>query len=1326
MESIRPIAKFTNDGYLKFYDKLLIETMSHSIKIDPDIGITRDGVPIDSGDIDLTEIVMSGSDRKIKMNAVDGLIFSVCPPETPGVCKENIFTYNGLWLDSASAVGIGDKTLSYALLAKLTAYFAGNGMALPGGSSISIGGATLTGPNITYITATVPTEFQLVNTRLDNHDNILGTLQGQVATIPTLRSDLDGVVARVSILEPKVTALETTVGTLGGSVTTLQGSVTTLQGDVGTLQGSVTTLQGNVTTLQGETSSLDSRVTAIENAGGSTPVVLPDYVKSTKLNFGAGKTQLDDTTLTLGAATFVEADASGAKTTTGRFSTFGSLAPTATSFPVHFDTSTGKLQWGTTSSTETQLPSWAKPAGPTFANGTALGTTGLHVGAGSGPYIEVLEGGIVANDSVESITLGFGDIKALDSVANPVVSATLAAGDEILVRTSAGSHKRVPRNAVTPSYVGATGLDFGSGAVVDSTAVSLWNTAAGIAANPTAATAAEVLPVAHYDTVAKKLKWRNSLLFEDVPVGKLALDGAGFAFTKAAAGSIPSFNLTIGNLEKLKAFLSRTAQASFSSTLQMVCIHPASGAYFNNPMPDYLKETGTTFGAGAGLVSLTSSGLTLGTSLLDATKLESLASKPTAVGSVTATHQPVVYDTVAKTLDYADRVKLFSGNYSNEMNSTGFVLRNSGAASLDDPAVVTFSRRDLADLQRFGSRPRVEGTIPQDALYPTLDPATGVYSDVTGNTILSSAGGFTFQDPGVSSLIANPSLIKAESSVGLATTLSPAGITFENGAESVLVNFAKAKNLASIPIATTVPTVFEFRMQDAGGLSYTWSSPGSMAWMKSNSISPSPTFNITPTSISSNRLTINTSPAATAVNTTIINDGYTIAGATRSVGITESAIWMVGPADGGATGSQAQIGYTSWTNLARYSGASLPLANKSYFTSRMIGTIGDAVHSYSDIPVPNTFAGLGDTRISLTNAGSIASALTLLGEAATPGYLNINGLYFGSVASDTISGTVYASTQARVGAPTSTHTITSREFFQIKSSATTLLELNKNGIYFGGALTTSLTATEIDRLKAVAGLHSTDLAMLTLKPPNFDTLNTMTELANDSLKFYNCAITSGTKGGLTGSLTPSQLYLTSVVSGGTTSVTLGSENNSFIYRTTPTGPFGDRVRIRSYDTGVLMGLNPLKFVAANESIYGPSNTTPQTKNSFLAVGGDVKYLKIISDSVRESVVIDFFFQPFNLNFAAKSAVVGFIVPTTVKPQYTVTVTIPESLSAHEFVCNGIEPYTMANTLYVNSTSAGLTQGQYWVVTAKLTANIGALTTVSFSGKVRFEYRGADV
>jgi hypothetical protein len=119
-------------------------------------------------------------------------------------------------------------------------------------------------------------------------------------------------------------------------------------------------------------------------------------------------------------------------------------------------------------------------------------------------------------------------------------------------------------------------------------------------------------------------------------------------------------------------------------------------------------------------------------------------------------------------------------------------------------------------------------------------------------------------------------------------------------------------------------------------------------------------------------------------------------------------------------------------------------------------------------------------------------------------------------------------------------------------------------------------------------------------------------------------------------------------------------------------------------------------------------------------------IKILGDGVKESVVIDFFFQPFNLTLLANSAIVGFIVPDTFKPQYTVTITIPNSLSSHEFVCNGIEPYIMADTLYTTSTSAGLTQGQYWVVTAKLTSTSSGLGTVSFSGKVRFEYRGPDI
>jgi hypothetical protein len=216
-----PIFTLDKEKYLNFHHKVMVQVGTNTIKLDPNQGVFWNDVPINGGDVDLNEIVMSGLDRKIRMNVVDGLVFSLCPGGGAiDPCPDTIYNSVGNFgvrLNNTSSVTIGGATLGETLLTRLGSYLGTPNLVMPTTSSIAIGNSVLGKSEIDYINVTVPVEISNVNTRVDVLNNTLVATQSRVGVLETWRGVVD---TTLSSYSGRLSTLESGFGSNSSSITT--------------------------------------------------------------------------------------------------------------------------------------------------------------------------------------------------------------------------------------------------------------------------------------------------------------------------------------------------------------------------------------------------------------------------------------------------------------------------------------------------------------------------------------------------------------------------------------------------------------------------------------------------------------------------------------------------------------------------------------------------------------------------------------------------------------------------------------------------------------------------------------------------------------------------------------------------------------------------------------------------------------------------------------------------------------------------------------------------------------------------------------------------
>lgn len=574
-------------------------------------------------------------------------------------------------------------------------------------------------------------------------------LEGEVAALSpvvannTLR--LDTVEPKVTTLETKVSAIEPKVTTLEGKVSTLEPKVTTLEGKVSTLEPKVTTLQADVVNIKSVDENFETRITKLENAGGGGgPVVLPFYVKNTELDFGTGKTKLTDTALTLGTTAVVEADAVASKALNTKFNTFGEVAAAATSRVVYLDTADGKIKYNNVPYSAEAVPGYVEPTGINFGpDVTTLDVDGLFT---SDPLLATT----FASVTPSSIALGFGgataelnfqDVTRLDAIANATDAATVPAGlSRVLMRSPAGVYQMVDKTALIPAYVGATGLDFGGGDIVNKINVANWRATGDYFSAFTVDPAiSNTYNNVVYDPATGKLKRGDSTS---------KLYGSSFTSGTTVYGpttiALGARTITLDPLVELSA---TRGSVAFNPNNKVLVYNTGTKVYSEAPQaPTWVTTNGPTFGNGTTLLD---TGLTLGANTLTSANLATtlaLVDKFTPFSTAadfTAGDMVTLYNTITQKFSNIN-TSSFQRIY-NEANAIRIGLTNpTSFAPLIEATGITFAQgagTAPAGSTRLTNADLIVGT----AVSGTKLDATGLAFTGTGGTT-SSLTRANFQD----------------------------------------------------------------------------------------------------------------------------------------------------------------------------------------------------------------------------------------------------------------------------------------------------------------------------------------------------------------------------------------------------------------------------------------------------------------------------------------------------------------------------------------------------------------------------------------------------
>lgn len=289
-----PIYNLDRNGKPHFVAPIFVDSEKKTMKIDPDTGITINGVPIggSGGTIDpITGITLTdpSGTKELKMNVNDE--YSVIAKPSGEVNKLGV---SGITLNATSTLTIGTESLGQA--------------------------------DILTLKTTIPAQIADLENGVDDLDTRVTALEAGSGTS----------------LEPRVAALE-------AGLQSAEGDIGDLQTDVGTLNTTVGTLETTVGTLDTAVGILNTKVGNLENglqAAESDITDMQVFVKSTGIDLGTtgtikfhpqGPTTVDDVTFDRSAAR--AAVRLAASTTTA--------APTAT---------TRRLGWNTSTSSYELLP----------------------------------------------------------------------------------------------------------------------------------------------------------------------------------------------------------------------------------------------------------------------------------------------------------------------------------------------------------------------------------------------------------------------------------------------------------------------------------------------------------------------------------------------------------------------------------------------------------------------------------------------------------------------------------------------------------------------------------------------------------------------------------------------------------------------------------------------------------------------------------------------------------------------------------------------------------------------------------------------------------
>jgi hypothetical protein len=369
--------------------------------------------------------------------------------------------------------------------------------------------------------------------------------------------------------------------------------------------------------------------------------VLPYYAKSTLIDFGAGKTKVEETKVTLGATPMTELDLVSSLEVNEKFDTFGQTAVNATSFPLHIDTSTGKIKYGVVPSENTVLPEYIKPSGLLFPDGSTFVEGSAKLSDSSGNYFSITTGGVSLKGTTGPggiTTINGEDFEVLRKVAT-ATDGTIVTGDSFLTRSTGGAWKTVLKNTIVPDYIGSSSLDFGSGAIVNQGSVSGWNNTTALFSD-FVNTPSGGLRSMYYDPVLAKIRWGAQPVIPDLSngltttgtEGSLIYGGNGITFTKDQASSIDNFAINVASLNALNKLPSRGAKGTFDPTIKY--IGEQGGVYFDVPMPSYLRASDILVGTSG----LNTTGLSLGANVLNSAtlgRLLTLDGQFNAFGNVT-------------------------------------------------------------------------------------------------------------------------------------------------------------------------------------------------------------------------------------------------------------------------------------------------------------------------------------------------------------------------------------------------------------------------------------------------------------------------------------------------------------------------------------------------------------------------------------------------------------------------------------------------------------------------------------------------------------------